>query len=245
VALVVCIVAGVRPWSAGDDARSEFFSLVTFTLSAGVITAIAAEFLRGANVVRAQTGKNLLASTILLIRRNQRRYGGYIVHFGIVVLFIGIAGGAFNQSVEKEMGFGDTLNIGQFRVVCQSFTEDSNPNYDTEYALLDVYKGDSDKKLTQLAPEHRFYVASQTSSTIVALRSTFASDLYVIYMGKNPDSGRPIIKAFLNPLMNWIWIGVLLVVAGTVLALVPNLTRAAAPARVEVEAPALAEARHA
>jgi cytochrome c-type biogenesis protein CcmF len=243
VALVVCIIAGVRPWNAGDDARAEFFSLVTFTLSAGVITAITAEFLRGANVVRAQTGKNLLASTVLLVRRNQRRYGGYIVHFGIVVMFIGIAGGAFNQSVEKEMGFGDSLTVGPFKVVCQSFTEDSNPNYDTEYALLDVYRGD--KKLTQLAPEHRFYIASQTSSTIVALRSTFANDLYVIYMGKNPDSGRPIIKAFLNPLMNWIWIGILLVVAGTLLALIPNLTRTLAPARVEVEAPVLAEARHA
>jgi cytochrome c-type biogenesis protein CcmF len=64
-------------------------------------------------------------------------------------------------------------------------------------------------------------------------------------MGKNPDSGRPIIKAFLNPLMNWIWIGILLVVAGTLLALIPNLTRSPAPARVEVEAPVLAEARHA
>jgi cytochrome c-type biogenesis protein CcmF len=243
VALVVCVIAGVRPWSAGDDAQAEFFSLVTFTLSAGVITAIAAEFLRGANVVRAQTGKNLLASTILLVRRNQRRYGGYIVHFGIVVMFIGIAGGAFNQSIEKEVGYGDSISIGPFRLICQSFTQDSNPNYETEYALFDVYKGD--KKLTQLAPEHRFYLASQTSSTIVALRSTFANDLYVIYEGKNPDSGRPIIKAFLNPLMNWIWIGILLVVAGTLLALIPNLTRTTAPARVEVEAPALAEARHA
>jgi cytochrome c-type biogenesis protein CcmF len=162
-----------------------------------------------------------------------------------VVLFIGIAGGAFNQSVEKELGYGDTLNIGPFRLVCQSFTQDSNPNYETEYALLDVYKGNNDKKLTQLAPEHRFYEASQTPSTIVAMRSTLASDLYVIYEGKNPDTDRPIIKASLNPLMNWIWIGVLLVVAGTALALVPNLTRAVAPARVEAEAPVLAEARHA
>ena len=83
----------------------ELFSLVTFTLAAGVITAIAAEFLRGASVVATQTGKNLLASTVLLVRRNTRRYGGYIVHFGIVVMFIGIAGGAFNQSHEQEMGW--------------------------------------------------------------------------------------------------------------------------------------------
>jgi cytochrome c-type biogenesis protein CcmF len=235
VTFVVVIACGVRPWSAGDDARSETFSLITFTLAAGVITAIAAEFLRGAAVVSTQTGKNLLASVILLTRRNTRRYGGYIVHFGIVVMFIGIAGGAFNLSHEQEMGFGDSLTIGNYKLVCQSFTQDTNPNYDTEYALLDVYKGS--KKVTQLAPERRFYNASQTTSTMVALRSTLAEDLYVIYEGKNPETDKPIIKVFINPLMNWIWIGVLIVVLGTFLALVPNLTRVPAEARVAVPLP--------
>jgi cytochrome c-type biogenesis protein CcmF len=205
---------------------------VTFTLAAGVITAISAEFLRGASVVRTQTGKSLFASTILLIRRNTRRYGGYLVHFGIVVMFIGIAGGAFNQSREQEMGFGDTVTLGQYRLVCQSYTQDSNKNFDTEYALLDVFRGS--KKITQLTPEKRFYHASQTSSTMVALHSTLASDLYVIYEGRNPDTDKPIIKVFVNPLMNWIWIGVGIVVFGTFVALVPNLTRTAARAAAEL-----------
>lgn len=235
VAFVVVIASGVRPWSAGDDMQAELFSLVTFTLAAGVITAIGAEFLRGAGVVSTQTGKNLAASTILLVRRNTRRYGGYIVHFGIVVMFIGIAGGAFNQAREQEMGFGDSMSMGRYRLVCQSFTQDSNRNYDTEYALLDVFKGS--KKITQLAPERRFYNASQTTSTMVALRSTLTEDLYVIYEGKNPDTGKPIIKVFINPLMNWIWIGVLIVVMGTFLALVPNMTRVPAQARVAVPSP--------
>ena len=112
------------------------------------------------------------------------------------------------------------------------------PNYDTEYALLDVSRGG--KAVTQLAPEQRFYKASEQSSTMVALHSTLASDLYVIYEGRNPDTDRPIIKVFLNPLMNWIWIGVLIVVAGTFLALVPNLTRS--PARVAVAEPVLVTA---
>jgi cytochrome c-type biogenesis protein CcmF len=78
---------------------------------------------------------------------------------------------------------------------------------------------------------------------MVALHSTLASDLYVIYEGKNPDTDRPIIKVFLNPLMNWIWIGVLIVVGGTFLALVPNLTRT--PARVLAETPLVeAEVHH-
>ena len=243
VALVGLIASGVHPWSAGDDLQAELFSLITFSLAAGVVTAIASEFLRGAGVVRTQTGKNLFASTILLVRRNTRRYGGYLVHFGIVVMFIGIAGGAFNQSHEQEMGFGDEMRMGPYRLVCQSFTQDSNPNFDTEYALLDVYK--NGKKITQLAPEKRFYQASQQSSTVVANHSTLQNDLYVIYEGKNPDTDKPIIKVFLNPLMNWIWIGVGIVVLGTLVALVPNMTRASARARVEAEVPVGAEVNHA
>src|SRR5437899_2519717 len=238
VALVVLLAVGVRPWESGDDWQATLFSLVTFTLAAGVITAIGAEFLRGASVVATQTGKNLFASTVLLARRNTRRYGGYIVHFGIVVMFIGIAGGAFNQSHEQEMGFGDALTLGPYRLVWQSLTQDSYRDFDAEYGLLDVDRGG--KKITQLAPERRFYQASQTSSTMVALHSTLASDLYVIYEGRNPDTDKPIIKVFLNPLMNWIWIGVLIVVGGTFLALVPNLTRT--PARVVVAEPVLVAA---
>ena len=70
------------------------------------------------------------------------------------------------------MGYGDAITMGPYRLVCQTFTQDSNPNYDTEFALLDVFKGR--KKITQLAPERRFYIASQTSSTMVALHSTLA-----------------------------------------------------------------------
>ena len=238
------MLSGIRPWAAGDDMQATWFSLIAFSLGAGVITAITSEFLRGASVVRTQTGKNLFASTLTLVQRNTRRYGGYIVHFGIVVLFIGIAGGAFNQSREQEMGFGDTLKLGPYKLICQSFTQDSNPNFDTEYALLDVYK--NGKKLMQLAPEKRFYIASQTSSTVVANHSTLENDLYVIYEGKNPDSDKPIIKVFLNPLINWIWIGVGIVVLGTFVALIPKTSALQSQNRLATEPPVIvAEVHHA
>ena len=243
VTLVASIAFGIRPWEAGDDMQATYFSLITFTLAAGVMTAIGAEFLRGAAVLRTQTGKNLVSSMVLLVRRNTRRYGGYIVHFGIVVLFIGIAGGAFNQSREMEMGFGDEMKLGPYRLVCQSFTQDSNPNFETEYALLDAYKGG--KKIAQLAPEKRFYIASQQSSTVVANHSTLSNDLYVIYEGKNPDTDKPIIKVFLNPLINWIWIGVGIVVFGTLLALVPNLVVVGGRQRAAAVVPIEAEVHHA
>ena len=203
--LIALMIGGVRPWTVPDDWTAEFFSLLAFSLSAFVITAISAEFLRGASVVSTQTGQNIIVSMGTLMRRNTRRYGGYLVHFGIVVLFIGIAGGAFNQSHEVTMGFGDETSIGPYRLVCQSYTQDSNANYDTDFAVLDVYK--HGKKTMQLFPEKRFYHASQTYSTIVALHSTAQADLYVIFMGRDPDTNKPIVKVFLNPLISWIWIG--------------------------------------
>ena len=230
VTAIVVIACGVRPWEIFTTSdQGSFYSFIAFTLAAVVVTAISAEFLRGAGVIARHTGQNLLASMVHLTRRNTRRYGGYIVHFGVVVIFIGIAGSAFNQSKEEELGFKQSLNIGPYRIECQSYSQDSNANYDTEYALLDVYRGN--KKVTQLAPEKRFYTASQQPSTIVANHSTLAWDLYVIYAGKNPDTGQPIIKVFLNPLVAWIWIGVGIVVLGTGVALFPNMTAALAASR--------------
>src|SRR5271169_6868630 len=79
---IVLIAAGLRPW----EAQSTFYSLVAFSLGAGVVTAISSEFLRGANVIRRHTGKHLFASMVQLTRRNTRRYGGYLVHFGVVII---------------------------------------------------------------------------------------------------------------------------------------------------------------
>ncbi len=92
-----------------------------------------------------------------------------------------------------------------------------------------------------MAPEKRFYHASQTSSTMVALHSTLLRDLYVIFEGRNPDTNKPIIKVFLNPLIAWIWIGVLIVIAGTLFALAPSdraarRREAAAPAALPAHA---------
>jgi cytochrome c-type biogenesis protein CcmF len=240
------MLGGIRPWTQGDNWQPVFFSLMAFSLGAGVITAIATEFLRGASVVRTQTGQNLLFATGTLMRRNTRRYGGWLVHFGIVVMFIGIAGGAFDQTKEMEMGFGDSLTIGPYKVLCQSYTQESKPNFDTDYALLDVYRGGNDPghKVLRLAPEQRMYTpkTNPQPSTVVALHSIPSWDLYVIFMGRNPETDRPIIKAILNPLMMWIWIGIFIVVAGTLFALVPSATPKRREAAVSVAVPVLAAA---
>jgi cytochrome c-type biogenesis protein CcmF len=188
---------------------------------------------RGGRVIRRHTGLNLLASMVHLAHRNTRRYGGYIVHFGVIVVMIGLAGSAFNQDKEQEMGFGDQMNLGAYTLVCRSYTQEDNPNYGSEWAILEVFKGG--QQIATLNPERRFYKASQQTATMVADRSTPKEDLYVVYEGQNQDTGRPIIKAHLNPLVMWIWAGVWIMIAGTILALVPSAVpvRVAAPARAE------------
>jgi cytochrome c-type biogenesis protein CcmF len=96
--------------------------------------------------------------------------------------------------------------------------------------LLDVFKGG--KKQFQMTPEKRVYLASEQPQTMVAIHSTPAWDLYVVYEGTNPDSGQPIIKAFLNPLVGWIWAGLAVLVFGTLVALVPSLSPATAALRM-------------
>jgi len=175
-----------------------------------------------------------------LAHRNTRRYGGYIVHFGVALVMIGLAGSAFNQDKEKEMGYGDSMKVGAYTLTCRSYTQDDKPNYRSEWAILDVT--DNGKPLTTLYPERRFYKASQQMATMVANRSTLKEDLYVVYEGVNEDTGRPIIKVHLNPLVMWIWIGWLTMVGGTILCMVPDATRVPLAATTPMRATAAVQA---
>jgi len=237
--VIVCLAAGVRPWKDGAFDPGNFYALVAFALSAAVMAAILSEFFRGAGVISRQSGKHLAASMYLLTRRNTRRYGGYIIHIGVVIVVIGLAGAAFNRNTEQELALHDKMSVGPYTLECVGFTQDSNANYNSDYALLDVYR--NGKKQFQMAPEKRVYLASQQPQTMVSVHSVPSWDLYVVYEGTNPDTGQPIIKAFLNPLVSWIWAGVVLIVLGTFVALVPSLTPATASLRVPAAQPAHAE----
>jgi cytochrome c-type biogenesis protein CcmF len=226
---VVLIVLGLRPWND----ISVLYSLMTIMLSVLVALTVISEFFRGGRVIARHTGQNLFASMVQLAHRNTRRYGGYIVHFGVIVVMIGFAGTAFNRDKEQEMGYGDKMAIGPYTLICRSFTQEDKPNYASEWAIIDVLKGN--KQISTLYPERRFYKASQQTATMVANRSMPKEDLYLVYEGQNPETGRPIIKVHLNPLVMWIWVGVWFMIAGTAIALIPNAVpvRVTAPARIQ------------
>ncbi len=224
VVSAILIKNGVRFWTD----TGQMYAMLSFCLSTLVIATIASEFIRGGIVWKNKLQTNLLFGMYQLTRRNMRRYGGYVVHFGVVLVVIGLAGAAFNRDQEQEMATGDKLELGRYTLVSRSYTEDDNANYGSQAALLDVYR--NGKFLTQLNPEERRFKASGGQPVhIVANHSTLREDLYVTFQGLNNQTGHPIIKAIINPLVNWIWIGVLVIVFGTGMALVPNATPMSVP----------------
>jgi len=173
--------------------------------------------------------------------RNTRRYGGYIVHFAMVLIFIGVAGSAFNRDVQMEMAAGQSLEIGPYRVLCQNFDAVANSNFESERAMLEVFR--NGKSEMMLYPERRFFLASQVTETMVAVQTSPIWDLYVVYAGRSPETGRPVIHAYLNPLVKWIWFGGVVLVLGTVLAMLPNRRAALVLRPAEAREPAWTEAR--
>jgi cytochrome c-type biogenesis protein CcmF len=152
--------------------------------------------------------------------RNTRRYGGYIVHVGMVLIFIGLAGAAFNRDAQKEMQLGSTLQIGPYKLLLQSYDQKAEKNYTAERMIVEVLQ--DNKPLMMLYPERRFFQTNEQSGTMVAIYSTLREDLYVVYAGQSPETQMPVIHAYLNPLVKFIWLGGAVVVLGTLVALLPN-----------------------
>jgi cytochrome c-type biogenesis protein CcmF len=207
---VVALVFGFR----------EFYSWICLILCVFVASTVLLEFYRGAKVIRARSGASFAASAVDLTMRNTRRYGGYIVHMGMVFVFIGLAGAAFNRDLQKDMRQADTMQIGPYTLVLQGFDTRPERNYTAQRMLVEVLR---DKKpMMMLYPEKRHFSTTEENGTMVAIYSTLKEDLYVVFAGTSPDTGLPVLHAYLNPLVKWIWLGGVVVVFGTLVALLPN-----------------------
>jgi cytochrome c-type biogenesis protein CcmF len=156
-----------------------------------------------------------------LAMRNTRRYGGYVVHFGMVLIFIGLAGSAFNTDVQRPMNLGESMKLGPYTLVLQSADTKPEQNYTAQRMIVEVLK--DNKQLMMLYPEKRqFQGTDEGNGTMVSIYSTLREDVYVVFAGIDQDTKLPVIHAFLNPLVKWIWLGGVWVVMGTLLALMPN-----------------------
>ena len=210
-----------------------FYPQVSLMLCVFVTITIVMEFYRGARVISGKSGRSLAGSAVTLTRRNTRRYGGYIIHFGIVLIFVGITGSAFNQQREEELLTGERMPLGPYTLHLREMTGEDNANYAAQTAVLDIYRGE--QMVGTLLPERRFYKASRQPTTEVAIRMRMNEDLYVVFSGLTPreegETQRAVISAHLNPLVNWIWLGGLVLVIGTLIALLPSQPSAGSVAR--------------
>jgi cytochrome c-type biogenesis protein CcmF len=204
------IVAGMR----------NFYALVSFGFCLFVALTVIIEFYKGARAIAAKNAMNLLRATIELTHRNTRRYGGYLVHMGIVLMFVGFTGHAFNQNEVKELNKGDSMRVGAYTLRMVDLQEGENENYQWHRATMQVSKNGDD--LGTLEPEKRFYKASRQGTSEVGIRQRPNEDLYLNFGGMSDDNQRAVIQAYVFPLVSWIWIGGLVLIGGTLTCLVPS-----------------------
>jgi cytochrome c-type biogenesis protein CcmF len=202
----------------------HFYALVCFGLCLFVAWTIVAEFYKGARAIRARTGQNWVAAAVELTHRNTRRYGGYIVHMGIVFMFIGFAGAAFNQHSTVEVRMGDTFRIGRYDLRVLDLREGDNENYSWQHAVIEVRR--NGEPAGTLEPERRFYKSSEQATSEVAIRRRLNEDLYLNYAGlSNEDPSKAVVQAYVFPLVSWIWIGFATLIFGSLICLIPSKIR--------------------
>ncbi len=219
--LIVFLVAGIR----------HVYALISLTMSIFVVATIVIEFHRGARARMRNGAEGYFQAIIRLFLRNKRRYGGYVVHFGMVVMFVGFTGKAFDIEKESHLKIGETMQIRgyELKYIDANTTEDANKIiWQTE---MDVYK--NGEKVKTIYPNKHFYKVQEQPTTEVVLRSTLLEDLYVVLAQPNEDRSA-VFKVYINPLVNLVWLSGLIVTLGTFVILLPAQTEKRA-ARVQVK----------
>jgi len=213
-------------------------ALIGFFLVAFVILVTLYEYGRGAYARRRSQDENFLTAFWNLTGRNRRRYGGYIIHISMMLMAIGILGiEIFQVETQGTLQQGQSITLAnyelRYREIAQWDDMPSGVNY--RRAVLDVYQ--DGKYLGQLAPRIDYYYDSQQNMTIPGQRSTLRDDLYVLLVDWEPvGASGATFKIFVNPLVNWLWLGSFLFLAGVIIAAWPEkeVERVAVPARGSV-----------
>jgi len=214
IATAVLYTAGIR----------HIMALIALAICLFASGTIVLEFYRGTRAHRRARRGTVVQAFLTLIRRNRRRYGGYIIHFGVVLIFVGITGSSAYQ-IEQGLVLhpGASAAVGTYTLQYEQLTSAIQPTYEGVIATLQVSR--HGRRLTTLYPEKRLYFAQNQPTTEVALRTSLFDDLYVILAGFD-SSGVATFKVFVNPLLLWLWIGGLVMVMGTIIALWPERSAA-------------------
>ena len=198
-------------------------ALLGFFLVALVILVTLYEYWRGAYARQKSQGENVFIAFWHLTGRNRRRYGGYIIHLSMMLMAIGILGiEIFQVETQGTLELNQHTSIGGYDMVYQSIAQfPASDGRQVTRAVVGVYK--DGKYLGELHPRIDYYSDAQQTMTIPGQRSTMKDDLYVLLVDWEPAAATgATFKIFVNPLVNWLWLGSLLFLAGVVLAAWPE-----------------------
>ncbi len=198
---------------------SHFYALLSFGLCTFVTWTIVSEFFKGTMAIRQKDGLSFVPAVIELTHRNTRRYGGYIVHMGIVMMFIGFTGAAFNQDTTVEVKVGDKFPLGRYELKVTDIKMGQNENFIWQNAVVEATV--DGKPYATLTPERRIYEKSQQPVSMVDIKRRLNEDLYINFAGMGSESQLPTIQAYVFPLVTWIWAGYWVLLFGSLICLVP------------------------
>ena len=170
-----------------------------------VTSTILFEFARATQIKARQTGSNIMMGLFYVISKNRRRYGGLMIHFGVVLMFLGFAGKFFSLEKDLTLEAGKSREIGNYRLEFQNVSEFMSGNARHRAAIIKVFDSENNF-LETLKPAKRFYPTQPQPLTEVAIRRTFLEDLYLIFSSENAEENNSItIKVHINPLVGWAW----------------------------------------
>jgi cytochrome c-type biogenesis protein CcmF len=202
---------GIRVWSSG----------ICFALCAFVGVTILQEFIRGAQVRRGSTGTDVFTALVGLVARQRRRYGGYIVHLGIVLMFLGFAGQGYKREEQVRLNPGQQATVGKFTIRQDAITVTSDEQKQMITGHVSVFV--DGKLTTELAPARWFFAKHEAEPTTeVAMRRAPGEDLYVVLAAYEVQTQNATYAVTINPLVDWIWLGFGVLAFGTGIALLPE-----------------------
>ncbi len=212
-----------------------YWPVVAFAVCAFTLTSLLQEFVQGTSARRAVTGESWLIAPLRLIGRARRRYGGYLVHAGVILIAFGVIGSSFfNLEQGVTLAIGESIDVGRYTLTYSGLTVDAQPDREVVSAGLQVAR--NGKAWTEMEPGKRFLegFADQPVSNI-GIRYGLVEDLYIVLTGWEEQSATFFV--FVNPLVSWIWIGGFVLVLGGLIAWWPERAPVTVTARSSQRAP--------
>ena len=230
---LIALTSGIHNWAA----------LLGFWLASFVACVTLYEYGRAVIARSRSRGESLLRAFWNLAGRNRRRYGGYIIHLGVVLMAIGIIGiELFQKETQGTLAQGEALSLGPYTMRFDSLAVfDTADGRNVARAVVSVYK--NGQYVGELYPRRDYYYESQQPMTIPGLRSTMEDDFYVLLVDWQPiSSAGATFKVYQNPLVNWLWLGGFVFIIGTMVAAWPEGETSPATARARRRTPLAARA---